>query len=46
MCVHTKIRNGGTMMKKIERPSYINKLIRFKNSDMIKVITGIRRVGK
>lgn len=33
-------------MKKIERPSYINKLIRFKNSDMIKVITGIRRVGK
>lgn len=46
MCVHTKVRNVGTMMKKIERPSYINKLIWFKNSDMIKVITGIRRVGK
>lgn len=30
----------------IERPNYINELIRFKDKNLIKVITGIRRCGK
>ncbi len=30
----------------IERPSYIKELIRFKDKDLIKIITGIRRCGK
>ena len=30
----------------IERPIYINQLISFKDKDLIKVITGIRRCGK
>lgn len=33
-------------MKKIERTSYLNKLIAFKDKELIKVITGIRRCGK
>ena len=30
----------------IERPEYINELKRFKDKDLIKVVTGIRRCGK
>lgn len=30
----------------IERPKYINELIKFKDKDLIKIITGIRRCGK
>lgn len=30
----------------IDRPEYINQLIRWKDKDLIKVITGIRRCGK
>lgn len=30
----------------IDRPVYINKLISFKDKDLIKVVTGIRRCGK
>lgn len=33
-------------MKRIERTSYLNKLIAFKDKNLIKVITGIRRCGK
>lgn len=33
-------------MKRIERISYLNKLIAFKDKNLIKVITGIRRCGK
>ena len=30
----------------IERPNYINELIKFKDKELIKIITGIRRCGK
>lgn len=30
----------------ISRPNYINELIKFKDKDLIKIITGIRRCGK
>ncbi len=30
----------------IEREEYLNKLITFKDKDLIKVVTGIRRCGK
>ena len=30
----------------IERNDYLNKLIRFKDKELIKVLTGIRRCGK
>ena len=30
----------------IDRPSYIEKLKRYKDKDLIKVITGVRRCGK
>lgn len=33
-------------MKRIERASYLNKLIAFKDKNLIKAITGIRRCGK
>lgn len=33
-------------MKRIERTTYLNKLIAFKDKELIKVITGIRRCGK
>lgn len=33
-------------MKRIERASYLNKLIAFKDKNLIKVIIGIRRCGK
>ena len=33
-------------MKRIERTTYLNKLIAFRDKDIIKVITGIRRCGK
>lgn len=33
-------------MKRIERTTYLNKLIAFKDKKLIKVITGIRRCGK
>lgn len=35
---------GGIIM--IERPEYLNQLIRFKDKDLIKIVTGIRRCGK
>ena len=33
-------------MKNIPRPEYLNDLISFKDKDIIKIITGIRRCGK
>ena len=30
----------------IERPAYLEKLFRWKNHDVIKVVTGVRRCGK
>lgn len=36
----------GKSMKRIERHVYLDKLIAFKDKDLIKVITGIRRCGK
>ena len=33
-------------MKRIERWTYLNKLIAFRDKKLIKVITGIRRCGK
>lgn len=30
----------------IERPNYINELIKFKDKELIKIVTGIRRCGK
>lgn len=33
-------------MKMIERKNYIDELIRFKDKELIKVVTGIRRCGK
>lgn len=30
----------------IDRPNYINELVKFKDKDLIKIITGIRRCGK
>ena len=34
------------MKKYIKRPVYLEQLIRFRNKDVIKVVTGIRRCGK
>ncbi|MCI1290412.1 MAG: ATP-binding protein [Lactobacillus sp.] len=34
------------MMELMPRPAYLQKLLRFKNSNFIKVITGVRRGGK
>lgn len=34
------------MLKRIERTTYLNKLISFRDKKLIKVITGIRRCGK
>lgn len=39
-----QVKSGN--MKRIERTTYLNKLIAFKDKDIIKVITGIRRCGK
>ena len=33
-------------MKRIERKEYLDKLVRYKDKQVIKVITGIRRCGK
>ena len=33
-------------MKIINRPAYLDRLIRFKDKQIIKVITGVRRSGK
>lgn len=38
------VQDGGAIM--IQRPEYLNKLIAFKDKQLIKVITGIRRCGK
>lgn len=34
------------MEKRIPRPYYLNKLIEFKDKDIVKIVTGIRRCGK
>jgi len=34
------------MTKRINRPEYIQKLIEFKDTDVVKIVTGIRRCGK
>lgn len=34
------------MDKRIQRPDYLNRLIEFKDKDIVKIITGIRRCGK
>lgn len=34
------------MHKRIERPEYLEQLIRFREKEVIKVVTGIRRCGK
>ncbi len=34
------------MTDRIERPIYLNKLIEFKDKDIVKIVTGIRRCGK
>jgi predicted AAA+ superfamily ATPase len=34
------------MAKMVERPEYLNKLIDFREKDLIKIVTGIRRCGK
>ena len=33
-------------MKRIERSEYLNKLISWKDKQLIKVVTGVRRCGK
>lgn len=39
-----RLNPGGVVM--FQRPIYLNQLIQFKDSDFIKVITGVRRSGK
>lgn len=34
------------MIEKINRPEYMQKLIEFKDTDVVKIVTGIRRCGK
>lgn len=34
------------MNKRIQRPYYLNKLIEFRDKDIVKIVTGIRRSGK
>ena len=34
------------MIEKIRRKYYLNKLVSYKNKDIIKVVTGLRRSGK
>ncbi|WP_312701519.1 ATP-binding protein [Sedimentibacter sp.] len=34
------------MIERVQRPDYLNKLIEFRDKDIIKIITGIRRCGK
>lgn len=34
------------MTERINRPDYLNKLIDFKDKDLVKIVTGIRRCGK
>jgi len=41
-----RVAHKMTIMKRIERHSYLQKLISFKDKKLIKVITGIRRCGK
>ena len=36
--------SGGIIM--IDRPNYLEELISFKDKDLIKIVTGIRRCGK
>ena len=54
LCYKEKLKNqllnglkkGEVAVRKyIERPIYLNKLIRLKDKQLIKVITGIRRCG-
>ena len=35
---------GGIVM--IQRPDYINRLLKFKDANIIKILVGIRRCGK
>ena len=41
---HTNKMGGNTMI--VQRQDYLNKLIAFKDKQLIKIITGIRRCGK
>jgi len=34
------------LLERIPRPDYLNKLVEFKDKDVIKIVTGIRRSGK
>lgn len=34
------------MVERIQRPSYLNKLIEYRDKDIVKIVTGIRRAGK
>ena len=34
------------MKELVERPAYLEQLIRFREKDLIKIVTGIRRCGK
>lgn len=38
--------NAGVITVYIDRPNYLEKLIRYKDKDIVKIITGIRRCGK
>lgn len=40
------INAGGIVMKRIERTDYLNWLNKWKNQQIIKVVTGVRRCGK
>ena len=46
MRIYAKKINGGKIMKEIQRNKYLQELIDRKDSDLIKIITGIRRCGK
>lgn len=44
--LYNKYKNGGYMNKFIARDIYLQQLIGFKDKQLIKIITGIRRCGK
>lgn len=40
------IEKGGKSMERIERKAYWDKLIAFKDKQIIKIVTGVRHCGK